>query len=118
MSPLAISGRRPGGDSRSDPRRAGLAEPGRAWTFPGHLCRVASMPGPKMSRSTLEVLAYCVEAKQKPVYGNQIIKDTGLKSGTIYPILDRLERAGWLTAEWEGIDESAEKRPRRRNYRL
>jgi len=76
------------------------------------------MPDPKMSRSTLEVVAYFVEAKDKPVYGNEIIKDTGLKSGTIYPILDRLERAGWLTAEWEDIDPSAKKRPRRRNYRL
>jgi PadR family transcriptional regulator len=76
------------------------------------------MDGPKMSRSTLEVLAYFVEAKDDPVYGNELIKRTRLKSGTIYPILDRLERAGWLTAEWEEIDQSAEKRPRRRNYRL
>jgi PadR family transcriptional regulator, regulatory protein PadR len=89
-----------------------------AWAHSSTLCRLATMDSPKMSRTTLEVLAYFVEARDKPVYGNEIIKGTGLKSGTIYPILDRLEGAGWLTAEWEDIDQSAEKRPRRRNYRL
>lgn len=76
------------------------------------------MPEPKMSRSTLVVLACFIEAQDRPIYGNEIIKNTGLKSGTIYPILDRLERAGWLAAEWEDIDQSVEKRPRRRLYQL
>jgi Predicted transcriptional regulators len=28
---------------------------------------------------------------------------TGLPSGTIYPILRRLQDAGWVTADWERI---------------
>jgi PadR family transcriptional regulator, regulatory protein PadR len=71
-----------------------------------------------MSRSTLEVLAYFLEAKRKPVHGLELIKATRYKSGTIYPILERLETAGWLEAQWEDVDAAREKRPRRRNYRL
>jgi hypothetical protein len=29
---------------------------------------------------------------------------TGLASGTLYPLLVRLERAGWVAARWEDID--------------
>ena len=41
-----------------------------------------------------------------------------LFSGTIYPILSRLERAGWLESRWEEIDPKEEKRPRKRFYRV
>src|SRR5208282_1432231 len=44
---------------------------------------------------------------------------TGLPSGTIYPILARLERIGWVDSDWEDPDAHiAEGRPRRRYYRL
>jgi PadR family transcriptional regulator PadR len=76
------------------------------------------MGEPRLSRSTLDVLAYFVETKGKHIHGLELIKGTGYKSGTIYPILERLEIAGWLEAEWENVDPSVEKRPRRRNYRL
>ena len=33
-------------------------------------------------------------------YGLQLMQQTGLASGTLYPILTRLQKAGWLTAEW------------------
>jgi PadR family transcriptional regulator PadR len=39
-------------------------------------------------------------------------------SGTLYPALTRLEDQGWVTGEWEQIDESAAGRPARRYYRL
>ncbi|MGH8879134.1 MAG: PadR family transcriptional regulator, partial [Stackebrandtia sp.] len=44
--------------------------------------------------------------------------DTGLPSGTLYPILVRLERAGWVATAWEDVDASAAGRPARRYYRL
>ena len=43
---------------------------------------------------------------------------TGLPSGTLYPVLQRLQDAGWLRAEWEQIDPVAQGRPARRYYRL
>lgn len=38
--------------------------------------------------------------------------------GTLYKVLDRLEREGLLLSRWEEIDEAAEGRPRRRLYRI
>jgi DNA-binding PadR family transcriptional regulator len=51
-------------------------------------------------------------------YGLDLMKITSLPSGTLYPILQRLQDAGWVTAEWEEIDPAAEGRPARRYYRL
>ena len=41
-----------------------------------------------------------------------------LASGTLYPILLRLESAGWLASRWESVDPSEAGRPRRRLYRI
>jgi hypothetical protein len=42
----------------------------------------------------------------------------GLPSGTVHPILARLETVGWLESRWEEIDPRVEGRPARRYYRL
>lgn len=34
------------------------------------------------------------------LYGQRICTLTGLASGTVHPILRRLEKAGWLESEW------------------
>jgi PadR family transcriptional regulator, regulatory protein PadR len=52
------------------------------------------------------------------MYGLQICDAAGLPSGTIHPILARLERVEWLESRWEDVDPSDEGRPRRRYYRL
>jgi hypothetical protein len=49
-------------------------------------------------------------------HGYDIARETGLKSGTLYPILIRLADRGWLEACWE--DEQPAGRPRRQLYRL
>jgi PadR family transcriptional regulator PadR len=52
-------------------------------------------------------------------YGLEVIDRTGRPSGTIYPMLARLEGVGWVESAWE--DPSAHEkagRPRRRFYRL
>lgn len=51
-------------------------------------------------------------------YGLDLMKATDLPSGTLYPILQRLQQAGWVAAQWEQIDPAAEGRPARRYYRL
>lgn len=50
-------------------------------------------------------------------YGFDVMRVTELPSGTIYPILRRLEASGLVRSRWEG-DETAqsEGRPRRRYY--
>ena len=52
-------------------------------------------------------------------YGFDIMEETGLSSGSIYPALDRLETLGFATSEWEDARVAqAEKRPPRRYYRI
>ena len=52
-------------------------------------------------------------------YGFDIIDQTGLPSGTVYPALSRLERDGFVRSSWED-DARAHRdgRPARRYYRL
>lgn len=50
-------------------------------------------------------------------HGFDIIDETGLPGGTVYPALTRMERAGLLVSDWEDVVVArAEKRPPRRNY--
>ncbi len=52
-------------------------------------------------------------------YGFEIMDATGLASGTVYPILRRLEEARLLSARWESIaDARDEQRPPRRYYQI
>jgi PadR family transcriptional regulator PadR len=76
------------------------------------------MDGPRMTLQTLAILKVLLTKPMEPRYGLDISKEAGLKSGTLYPALARLERAGWLTSFQEDIDEAAEGRRRRRYYRL
>ena len=72
-------------------------------------------------RMTLQlqlVLRVLLERPTHELYGVQISEAAGLATGTIHPILARLEGIGWLESHWEDIDPSVEGRPRRRYYRL
>jgi DNA-binding PadR family transcriptional regulator len=52
-------------------------------------------------------------------YGFDVIDQTGLPSGTVYPALSRLERDGYVRSDWEAPEAArAEKRPPRRYYRV
>ena len=70
---------------------------------------------PRRTRQTLAVLGTLLEA-DSPIYGLDISYRTELPAGTVYPILARPERAGWLVNRWEEMDETVE--GRRRYYRL
>lgn len=50
-------------------------------------------------------------------YGFDISDATGLPSGTVYPVLRRLEEAGLLRSQWEAVETAREEqRPPRRYY--
>lgn len=52
-------------------------------------------------------------------YGFDIMDATGLASGTVFPILRRLDKAGLLRGRWEPVsDAHRENRPQRRLYEL
>lgn len=68
-----------------------------------------------MSPQTVSVLEAFLEAPRSWRYGYDISRDTGLKSGTLYPILMRLADHALLEACWEMTDSG---RPPRHMYRL
>ena len=72
----------------------------------------------RMSLQTLRVLDAFLENPGDELAGADVQKRSGLASGTLYPILLRLESAGWFISRWESIDPSSAGRPRRRLYRL
>lgn len=72
-------------------------------------------PLSRVTAATVDVLR-ALRAAGGPEWGLRIIKSTGRPAGTVYPILERLERAGWITAEWE--EDSDRPGPRRRYYRF
>ena len=52
-------------------------------------------------------------------YGFDIMDETGLPSGTVYPVLGRMERAGLVASRWEEADDAhRDGRPPRRYYHL
>jgi PadR family transcriptional regulator PadR len=73
-------------------------------------------PRTEFSPQTLSVLAALSGRPSEWHHGYEVAKETGLKSGTLYPILIRLADRGLLEAEWQ--DEPAPGRPRRHLYRL
>ena len=68
------------------------------------------------SAQTLAVLAELCAMPSQWRHGYGIARDTGLKSGTLYPILIRLADRGLVEACWQ--DEPQPGRPRRHLYRL
>ncbi|HEY6454130.1 MAG TPA: PadR family transcriptional regulator [Steroidobacteraceae bacterium] len=72
----------------------------------------------RMSLQTLRVLEAFLENPTDELAGADVQKRGQLASGTLYPILLRLESAGWFVSRWEAVDPAHVGRPRRRLYRL
>lgn len=69
-----------------------------------------------LSPQTISVLAALAEHPQAWRYGYDLSKETGLKSGTLYPLLIRLADRGLLETEWREPVQPG--RPARHAYRL
>ena len=69
---------------------------------------------PKMAM----VLKVFLGDPDQPRYGFELMKLTGMASGSLYPMLAKLEMAGWLTRGKEDIDPRAAGRPARTNYTI
>src|SRR5580658_10140510 len=72
----------------------------------------------RISLQTLRVLEAFLDNPTDQLSGADVQKRSALASGTLYPILLRLESAGWFVSRWEAIDPAEAGRPRRRLYRL
>ncbi len=71
-----------------------------------------------MTKHVVDVLAVLLDDPEEPKYGFAIAKATNLPSGTLYPILDRLEESGLIRGDWEDVNPTEVGRPARYNYKL
>lgn len=69
-----------------------------------------------LSPASRQVLAVMAEAGSAWQHGYDLCRHTGIKSGTLYPLLVRLAAQGHLEAEWQAPKEPG--RPARHAYRL
>jgi PadR family transcriptional regulator PadR len=70
----------------------------------------------RFSKQTLQILDALLVRPGQWQHGYAVSKDTGIASGTLYPILMRLEKLGWLETRWEETRVAG--RPPRHQYRL
>jgi DNA-binding PadR family transcriptional regulator len=75
------------------------------------------MPSPvRFTHSTALVLVALARGTR---HGFDLLEETGLQSGTVYPILRRLESAGLVRSRWEAVQRARDEgRPPRRYYEL
>lgn len=69
-----------------------------------------------ISPQTLRVLTQLLMRRDAWHYGYALARETGLPSGTLYPILIRLAEQGWLQTKWTEPDRPGA--PPRHIYRL
>jgi PadR family transcriptional regulator PadR len=69
----------------------------------------------RLSPQTRQVLDAFLQAPKDWIYGYDISRNTGLKSGTLYPILMRLAERKLLETSWQTAQIG---RPPRHMYRL
>jgi DNA-binding PadR family transcriptional regulator len=71
---------------------------------------------PHTSPQTLRLFTALLAEPSRWRYGYDLSRETGLASGTLYPILMRLATQRLLDTDWEASDEPG--RPPRHTYRL
>jgi PadR family transcriptional regulator PadR len=70
----------------------------------------------KCSAQSVAVLSALVSLPRTWQHGYELSKITGLPSGTLYPILGRLDDRGYLESKW--LESTEAGRPPRHVYRL
>lgn len=69
-----------------------------------------------LSPAARDILAILAARGDGWSHGYELCRQAGVKSGTLYPLLIRLEAQGYLEAQWEAV--AAPGRPPRHMYRL
>ena len=70
----------------------------------------------RLSTQAIAVLTVLLESRDDWRYGLEVAAATGLKSGSLYPILIRLSERGLLESRW--LEPERPGRPARHAYRL
>lgn len=72
----------------------------------------------RLTKPLERVLRVFLEDVDARRYGYDLMKAAGVQSGTLYPMLARLEADGMVISDWEARREETGGRPPRRYYRL
>ena len=63
----------------------------------------------------------CAEIRANPDgrhWGYEMSRESGLRSGVLYPVLHRMLDEGWLVDGWEEMTKEGRRRPPRRYYEI
>lgn len=71
---------------------------------------------PNTSKQTRALLVLLLQSPQQWRHGYDLARETGLKSGTLYPLLLRLADQALLEAKW--VESAQQGKPPRHAYRL
>lgn len=81
------------------------------WVYDG----CVGTPHVRMTMVVMDIFDAVLSApSDDPVWGLRICEATGHGTGTVYPALDRMLKAGWIEDRWE--EPQPRDRPRRRFY--
>ncbi|MBH0780385.1 PadR family transcriptional regulator [Nocardia bovistercoris] len=72
----------------------------------------------RMTPTTVVLLRRFLEDVGNPLFGFEAVREFKLSSGSVYPTLARLEKAGWIEGHLEDIDPKVELRRQRRYYTM
>lgn len=72
----------------------------------------------RVTASKVKVLQVMLDDPSADHWGYQLMEQSGVKSGSLYPILRQLEDVGWVESHRESINREREGRPPRRYYKL
>ena len=72
----------------------------------------------RLTFQALRILGLFLDNPKSEVTGADIIRESGLASGTVYPLLLRFERVGFLESYWEAKAPTLLGHPRRSFYKI
>jgi PadR family transcriptional regulator, regulatory protein PadR len=90
----------------------GLHGVGRA---PSVVCRLRAI---RKTHALVQVALVLLDDPLGRHWGYDLFKRSGVRSGVVYPILQRMLADGWVVDGWEDPAEVAGRRPARRYYEL
>jgi PadR family transcriptional regulator PadR len=72
----------------------------------------------RMTHTFVRVAGCMMERPTEKHWGYDLTKRTGVRSGVLYPLLERMLDEGWVEDGWENPNEIPDRRPPRRYYTL
>jgi PadR family transcriptional regulator, regulatory protein PadR len=72
----------------------------------------------RKTHSLIKVIDALLNDPTEQHWGYELSRQSGIRSGVLYPILRRMLEQGWLEDGWEEAGAASRKRPPRRYYKL